>query len=81
MTEYIPGVCNIGPYNRVVRAVFGVALFAVSFLVYNFAVEQSYTKLFYLVLFIPFYYAYLGILQAMFSFCVLNAGRKTYDLR
>ena len=73
-TNYVPGVCNINPtevrkrrrtgYVSISTAVIGIILF-----VYLHAPWPYFT-----VLFIPFFFGALGLLQARHTFCISYAA-------
>ena len=77
--EYVPGKCNIGTRGRAIRLTTGLGIIAVFVGLGVFALG-SFSPVFRLFLFIPFYVGLLAILEGTMSFCVLHASRGTYDL-
>jgi hypothetical protein len=77
--EYVPGRCNIGRRGRAIRLTTGVVLIAVS-IILGIVVLNPLNHLVRLGLVFPFYVGILAILEGSMSFCVLHAGRGTYDL-
>jgi hypothetical protein len=77
--EYVPGKCNIGARGRAIRLATGLGIIALFVVVDVFALG-SFSSVFRLLLFIPFYVGLLTILEGSMSFCVLHASRGTYDL-
>ncbi len=80
MTEYQPGVCNIGKWNRITRVAFGIALLALTLAAWQL-MSDNVARVYRLGLVVPLYAAFVGIYQAYFGFCVYHASRHTYDLR
>ena len=68
-SEYVPGVCNIGPAERRMRLHIGEAglgvtmLFAAAALIFNFATPWR------LLIFLPAFVSALGYLQYFMHFC------------
>lgn len=81
MAEYKPGICNIGPINRISRFIIGVLFLAVALAVFLWMKNAGISPWFRLVLFFPIYGGLLGISQATVGFCVLNARERVFDLR
>ena len=79
--EYKAGVCNIGPWNRFIRGIFGIAMLGLSFFLWWVMVRYGIPKLYRLSLIIPLYSGFVGIYQTLFGFCVYHAAKHTFDLR
>ena len=77
--KYVPGKCNIGTRGRAIRLATGVAIIAV-FGGFDLLALRSFSPVFRLFPFIPFYIGLLAALEGTMSFCVLHASRGTYDL-
>ncbi len=78
---YQPGKCNIGKHNRLFRFSYGFFFLALSaYLWIGFSVH-NYGPVAKALLFIPLYAGFLGLYQALSSFCVYHAKRRTYDMR
>jgi hypothetical protein len=80
MTEYQPGVCNIGANERRKRRLAGRAGFLVAIVhvatVVGFGLPANYLLAAFLFLFGGF----VGYFQARFGFCVAFAALARYDL-
>ena len=78
---YIPGICNIGPHNRMGRLAFGLFFFTVGVWGWAFFSVNDFPFIARFTLFLPFYFGFLGIYEALFGFCVLLARAQRYDMR
>lgn len=80
MSEYVPGVCNIGRRGRTARATFGIAAIAFALAVWWAlrTVSPPYMKL---VVFLPLFTGFVSLFEATLRFCVAFARRGIYDLR
>jgi len=79
MASYVPGKCNIGPWNRKLRFAFGAAFLLLSLFI--FLATSGLPKYYRLGLIVPLFLGYLGILEGLLSFCVMHGLRGTRDLR
>ena len=78
--EYIPGACNIGPQERVLRRTVGnvcVGIFAFLFLVLVSTQAPRGLRLF---LFLPAFVGSLGYLQDGMGFCVNYGFRGLFNV-
>jgi hypothetical protein len=78
--EYIPGACNIGPQERVLRRMVGnvcVGFFAALFLILVFTNAPRGLRLF---LFLPAFVGSLGFLQDAMGFCVNYGFRGLFNV-
>lgn len=80
MAEYVAGVCNIGKWNRTVRAAGGIVLLIITLVAWQW-MSDNVPRIFRIGLVVPLYAAFVGLYQAYFAFCVYHASRHTYDLR
>ena len=79
-TEYIPGVCNIGPQERVLRRMVGyICLFFFLALFLFFYFTQS-THPLRLILLIPAFIGSVGFIQDAARFCVNFGFRGLHNL-
>lgn len=80
MTEYRPGVCNIGANERRKRRLAGASSFAVAiaFVAAVFVFDLPTDVL--LVTFVFLFGGFVGYFQARFGFCVAFAALARYDL-
>jgi hypothetical protein len=78
---YKPGVCNIGPTNRLLRM--SMSFFFLTFSYFSYLIiEAAHYGIFAKALLVfPLYAGFLGLYQAVSKFCVLHAKKRTYDMR
>jgi len=79
-SEYIPGVCNIGPQERVLRRMVGyvcVGFFAALFFVFYFTHAPYNLRL---ILLIPAFIGAVGFIQDAMRFCVNFGFRGLHNL-
>ena len=77
---YEPGVCNIGRAERFRRLSFGMTWLVISFGIY-FAIEAlNLNNYFKIVLVIPNFLGFLGVLQYFYRFCTTNAMKEIYNM-
>ncbi len=77
--SYVPGRCNIGVRGRAMRVSTGIVVVGVFFVLGLTVFPSGVLGLARLALFLPFYAGFLAVLEGGMSFCVLHAGRGTYD--
>jgi len=78
--EYIPGVCNIGPKERVLRVKAGkicAGIFVVLFLILYFTHAPAGLRFF---LFLPAFVGSLGFIQNGMRFCVNYGFRGLFNV-
>ncbi len=80
LADYQAGACNIGKWNRILRAAYGIALLAISLAAWWWLRENA-ARFYRLGLAVPLYIAFIGIYQAYFGFCIYHAARHSYDMR
>ncbi|MFW9996275.1 MAG: hypothetical protein ACFFD4_29810 [Candidatus Odinarchaeota archaeon] len=83
---YKPGQCNIGRTERLIRLITGLMGIAITFvafigLLYLETLLTVDLRIFRLLLVIPLFFAFQGVYQYFFRFCVNNALRKRYVMR
>ena len=81
MEKYVSGACNIGPKNRIARALFGTLVIMVVLYASAHLKTLSLPRLVQFVLVIPLYIGFLGVWQGVLGFCVMHAHKSTFDLR
>ena len=82
---YVPGQCNIGEKERLIRLISGFAFLFIGVLLligfvflennYDFPREARF------LVAIPFFFGFQGFYQYFFRFCVTNALRRKYVMR
>lgn len=78
---YRPGVCNIGPRNRLARGTIGVVVLAAT-LWFWFGMEGlGLPRAVTFLLFVPLFVGFVSLYEAVLGFCVYQARRHAYDLR
>jgi hypothetical protein len=78
--SYIPGTCNIGPQERVLRRMVGyvcVGFFIALFLVFDFTHAPFHLRL---VLLLPAFIGSVGFIQDAMHFCVNYGFRGLFNL-
>lgn len=80
MAEYKAGVCNIGKWNRIARAAYGVLLLAIAMITWLW-LRDNVERVYRLALVVPLYAGFLGVYQAYYGFCVYHAWKHSYDMR
>lgn len=80
MVEYAAGRCNIGPRGRVRRGAGGIILLAIA-LAAGWWLRATGARDWTLLLFFPFFIAFVALFEAALGFCVIFAERGVYDLR
>ena len=78
--QYVAGVCNIGPKNRLRRTVIGAAFVVSSIFIYYFISSNGLDRTFILMLFPVFSMGFLNIIESIKGFCVLNGLNGTYNM-
>jgi len=78
--QYVAGVCNIGPKNRLRRTVIGAAFIVSSIFIYYFISSNGLDRTFILMLFPVFSIGFLNIIESIKGFCVLNGLNGTYNM-
>ena len=81
MKRYLPGRCNIGPRNRWGRFLAGMFSYAMGVWAWTFVAVNQMPVFFKVLLFVPFYLAFLGVYQGIFGFCIHHATKGTSDMR
>ena len=79
MSEYDPGVCNIGPRvrnNRYILGASGITAAILSVAVTSYFSLPSYVLIF---TYIPFLLGFEGVFQALTGFCVHYAQKGVYE--
>jgi len=79
MSGYAPGECNIGPRNRALRYAFGVLFLSVSAALFLYLASVNAPRLHRLILVLPLFLGYTGILEGRLSFCVMHGFKGTHD--
>lgn len=80
MTEYQPGVCNIGAAERRKRYALGVAGFLVALLLAVGLYTYTLDPIWMLVVALPLFAGFEGFLQGYRSFCTGFATAGIYDV-
>ncbi|MGB9987007.1 hypothetical protein [Salarchaeum japonicum] len=80
MTEYQPGVCNIGAGEQRKRYAFGVAGFAVAAAVAVAVYAFSFPAVWMLAAVVPLFAGFEGVLQGAQRFCAGFATAGIYDV-
>lgn len=77
---YDPGSCNIGPKQRLKRMTVGIIWFVLSFILFSITIIFQLPIWIFVPIFVINFMGFLGILQAVFKFCVVNAIIQKYDM-
>lgn len=79
-TEYIPGVCNIGPYEIARRRRAGWMGLVTTLLLWGLFTLLNVPAIWRLILFLPATASATGFLQAYFHFCANFGLRGVYNI-
>lgn len=79
-SEYIPGMCNIGPAERQMRRVTGFLSLSSGVILLIVLVMTDAPSVWRLLLFIPFAGAASGFLQDAFHFCAAFGLKGVYNV-
>jgi hypothetical protein len=79
-TNYIPGVCNIGPAERARRKQWGIICVVTYILVLTVLIVLHAPRMYRLALIVPAFGALLGFLQDYLHFCVGFGLRGLYNV-
>ncbi|QDX40243.1 hypothetical protein [Salarchaeum sp. JOR-1] len=80
MTEYQPGVCNIGQGERRKRYAFGVAGFVLAAAAFGTVYVLALPAVWTLTAIVPLFAGFEGVLQGVRGFCAGFAAKGIYDV-
>ncbi len=78
---YVPGQCNIGRRERLQRLTFGLVWLLLSLVITVLLLEFSLPPELALILIVPNFLGFLGVLQYFYRFCTTNAIKGKFTMR
>ncbi|HWY79771.1 MAG TPA: hypothetical protein VNW29_05445 [Candidatus Sulfotelmatobacter sp.] len=80
MTEYMPGLCNIGPEEIKKRRQLGIVGLVISLIFFVLLIALKTNLAWRLLIFFPVFFAATGFLQARMHFCAGYGLRGLYNM-